>query len=80
MVKARLGWTYLNVPMPDEEHAALKKMAAGRRWRTFFKDIQSDALKAAEINRDLRERLVFKEDQIKRLELDLRALQKKLEE
>jgi len=76
MVKARPGWTYLNVPMPDEEHAALKKMAAGRRWRTFFKDIQDDARKAAEINQDLRERLVFKEEQIKRLELDLRVARK----
>lgn len=76
MVKARPGWTYLNVPMPDEEHAALKKMAAGRKWRTFFKDIQDDARKAAEINQDLRERLEFKEDQIKRLELDLRVARK----
>ena len=76
MVKARPGWTYLNVPMPGEEHAALKKMAAGRRWRTFFKDIQGDALKAAEINQDLRERLAFREDQIKRLELDLRVARK----
>ena len=76
MVKARPGWTYLNVPMPDEEHAALKKMASGRRWRIFFKDIQDDARKAAEINQDLRERLEFKDEQIKRLELDLRVARK----
>ena len=68
MVKARPGWTYLNVPMPDEEHAALKKMAAGRKWRTFFKQLQDDARKAAEINQELREKLEFKDEQIKRLE------------
>ena len=68
MVKARPGWTYLNVPMPDEEHAALKKMAAGRKWRTFFKQLQDDARKAAEINQELREKIEFKDEQIKRLE------------
>ena len=73
MGKARPGWTYLNVPMPDEEHAALKKMAGGRKWRTYFKQIQDDALKAAEINRDLRDKLEFKDEQIKRLESDLRG-------
>jgi ABC-type xylose transport system substrate-binding protein len=71
MVKARPGWTYLNVPMPDEEHAALKKMASGRKWRTFFKQMQDDALKAAKINQELREQLEFKDEQIKRLERDL---------
>jgi len=71
MGKARPGWTYLNVPMPTEEHAALKKMAAGRKWRTYFKQIQDDALKAAEINQDLRDKLDFKDEQIKRLERDL---------
>lgn len=73
MVKARPGWTYLNVPMPDEEHAALKKMAAGRKWRTFFKQLQDDARKAAEINQDLREKLEFKDEQVKRLERDVRG-------
>ena len=76
MVKARPGWTYLNVPMPDEEHAALKKMAAGRKWRTFFKDIQDSARKAAELNQELREKVEFKDQQIERLELDLRVAQK----
>jgi len=76
MVKARPGWTYLNVPMPDEEHAALKKMAAGRKWRTFFKQLQDDARKAAKINQELREKIEFKDEQIKRLELDLRVAQK----
>jgi len=76
MVKARPGWTYLNVPMPDEEHAALKKMAAGRKWRTFFKDIQDSARKAAELNQELRERIGFKDQQIERLEIDLRVAQK----
>jgi hypothetical protein len=71
MVKARPGWTYLNVPMPDEEFDTLKKMAAGRKWRTFFKQIQDDALKAATINRELREKIEFKDEQIKRLERDL---------
>ena len=71
MVKARPGWTYLNVPMPDEEHAALKKMAAGRKWRTFFKQLQDDARKAAKINQELREKIEFKDEQIKRLEKDL---------
>lgn len=71
MVKARPGWTYLNVPMPDEEHAALKKMAAGRKWRTFFKQLQDDARKAAEINQELREKLELKDEQIKSLERDL---------
>lgn len=73
MVKARPGWTYLNVPMPDEEHAALKKMAAGRKWRNFFKQLQDDARKAAEINKELRDKLEFKDEQIKRLERDLRG-------
>ena len=73
MVKARPGWTYLNVPMPDEEHNALKKMAGGRKWRTFFKQLQDDARKAAEINQELREKLEFKDEQVKRLERDLRG-------
>lgn len=76
MVKARPGWTYLNVPMPDEEHAALKKMAAGRKWRTFFKQIQDDARKAAVINVELQEKISILEDQIERLELDLRVARK----
>ena len=71
MGKARPGWTYLNVPMPDEEHAALKKMAGGRKWRTFFKQLQDDALKAAKVNQELREKLEFKDEQIKRLTWDL---------
>lgn len=71
MGKKRPGWTYLNVPMPDEEFDALKKMAGGRKWRNFFKQIQDDARKAAEINQDLREKLEFKDEQIKRLERDL---------
>lgn len=73
MVKARPGWTYLNVPMPDEEHDTLKKMAGGRKWRTFFKQIQDDARKAAKINQELREKIEFKDEQIKRLESDLRG-------
>ena len=50
---------------------ALKKMAGGRKWRTFFKQLQDDARKAAEINQDLRDKLEFKDEQIKRLEEDL---------
>ena len=73
MGKKRPGWTYLNVPMPDEEHEALKEMAAGRKWRTYFKQIQDDARKAAELNKDLRDKLEFKDEQIKRLERDLRG-------
>ncbi len=76
MVKARPGWKYLNVPMPEEEHAALKKMAAGRKWRTFFKQIQDDARKAAMINVELREEVAILKDQIERLELDLRVARK----
>jgi L-rhamnose mutarotase len=71
MVKARPGWTYLNVHIPDEEHAALKEMAAGRKWRTYFKQIQDDARKAAEVNQELREKIEFKDEQIKSLERDL---------
>ena len=70
MGKKRPGWTYLNVPMPDEEFDALKKMKGGRKWRTYLKQIQDDARKAAEINQDLRDKLEFKDEQIKRLERD----------
>lgn len=68
MGKKRPGWTYLNVHMPDEEFEALKKMAGGRKWRTYFKQIQDDARRAAEINQELREKIEFKDEQIRRLQ------------
>lgn len=75
MGKSREGWKWLNVHMPKEEHDVLLKLAAGRKWRIFLKDIQEAARKAAQINQELREKVAFKDEQIKRLEADLRAAQ-----
>uniref|UniRef100_A0A6M3MBP4 Uncharacterized protein n=1 Tax=viral metagenome TaxID=1070528 RepID=A0A6M3MBP4_9ZZZZ len=76
MVKPKEGWKWLNVHMPEEEHDALKKLAAGRKWRSFFKDIQDAARKAAEINQDFRDRIAFKDGQIKRLNDEILRLGK----
>jgi len=59
--------TILHVPLPNEEFRYLKQLAAGRKWRTFFKDIQDDARKAAEINQELRERIEFLEGELRRV-------------
>lgn len=65
MVKSKPGWRILTVNMPEEERAALLKMADGRKWRKFFKDIQDDARRAAEINQGLRDSLALREQQLK---------------
>lgn len=73
MVKSKPGWRILTVNMPEEERAALLKMADGRKWRKFFKDIQNDARKAAEINQGLRDSLALKEQQLKVLDSQLNS-------
>ena len=73
MVKSKPGWRILTVNMPEEERTALLKMADGRKWRKFFKDIQDDARKRAEITQGLRDSLALKEQQLKTLDSQLES-------
>lgn len=61
------GWRALRVPLPIEEFDYLAELRGSRKWRTFFKEIQDDARKAAEINQHLRERVEFLEAQLKNI-------------
>lgn len=66
MPRAREGWKALRVHMPLEEFEYLSNLRGSRKWRTFLKEIQDDARKAAEVNRHLRERVEFLEGQHER--------------
>ncbi len=68
MPRTKEGWKALRVPMPLEEFEYLAGLRGSRKWRTFFKEIQNDFRKAAEINTHLRERVEFLEAQLKRLQ------------
>lgn len=52
--------------MPNEEFDYLAKLRGTRKWRTFFRDIQDDARKAAEVNQELREKIELLEGQLLR--------------
>jgi len=58
--------TILHVPLPNAEFDYLAQMRGTRKWRTFFKDIQDDARKAAENNQELRRKIEFLETRLKR--------------
>lgn len=58
--------TILHVELLNEEFDYLAKMRGTRKWRNFFKDIQDDARKAAELTQELREKVEFLETQLKR--------------
>lgn len=68
MPRTKEGWKALRVPMPLEEFEYLRGLKGNRKWRTFLKEIQDDARKAAEINKHLRERVEFLEAQLKRVQ------------
>jgi len=68
MPRTKEGWKALRVPMPLEEFEYLAELRGPRKWRTFLKEIQDDARKAAERNQHLRERVEFLEAQLKRLQ------------
>ena len=57
--------TILHVQMPNEEFDYLAKLRGTRKWRTFFRDIQDDARKAAEANQELREKIEFLKEQLR---------------
>lgn len=71
--KTKEGWKALRVPMPLDEFEYLSKLRGPRKWRTFLKEIQDDARKAAEVNRHLRERVEFLEAQRERDRVDFLA-------
>lgn len=58
--------TILHVELPNAEFDYLATMRGTRKWRTFFKDIQDDARKAAEVNQELRDRIDFLEGELRR--------------
>lgn len=55
------------MPLPNEEFDYLSQMRGTRKWSHFFRDIQDDARKAADVNQELRERVEFLEGQVKRM-------------
>lgn len=66
MPKTPDGHRNLRVILPDDEFDYLAKMRGTRKWRTFFLDIQDDARKAAEVNQELRAKIEFLEEQLRR--------------
>jgi hypothetical protein len=58
--------TILHVLLPNEEFDALSNLRGPRKWRDFFWGITDDARKAAEANQELREKIGFLEEQLRR--------------
>lgn len=52
--------------MPFAEFQYLAGMRGNRKWRTFLQDIQKDHRKALEVNQELREKIEFLEEQLRR--------------
>lgn len=58
--------TIVHCYLPNDEFDALDKLKGPRSWRNFFWSITDDARKAAEANQELRERIEFLEEQLRR--------------
>ena len=58
--------TIVHCYLPNAEFDALANLRGPRSWRSFFWGITDDARKAAEKNQELRERIEFLEEQLRR--------------
>jgi hypothetical protein len=58
--------TIVHAYLPNEEFNQLAKLRGPRSWRSFFWSITDDARKAAAINQELREKIDFLEEQLRR--------------
>ena len=58
--------TIVHAYLPNDEFNQLAKLRGPRSWRSFFWSITDDARKAAETNQELREKIGFLEEQLRR--------------
>lgn len=58
--------TIVHAYLPNAEFDALAALRGPRSWRNFFWAITDDARKAAEANQELREKVGFLEEQLRR--------------